>query len=251
MFKIDILGSSSSGNAYLVDTGDAKLLLDIGFTFKQVKERLAKFGASLDMIDKVLITHSHGDHVKGLRLAVKNFSVPSVMSLGTLMSVDFDSSFTDIISDGESIDVNGTKIEAFSVPHNTDEPLGFSITNSKGERLLYLTDCGAIPIGDFFNYEVYLIEANYRLDLLDRTYEDKKQRLTVGQYLRQISGEGHLSIDQTVEFLGENIGDKTKQIILCHLSSRNADPEEFKSQVENEFIFTKVDIAQAGTSITI
>lgn len=60
--KLKVLGSSSSGNCYLIETNDnEKLILDAGVNFKVVQKEL---NFNFNGIEGVLITHEHMDHLK-------------------------------------------------------------------------------------------------------------------------------------------------------------------------------------------
>ena len=65
--KITILGSGSKGNSTYVEVGNTKLLIDVGFSYKSMKEKLDKIGVDPKEIDVLLITHDHTDHTYGLK----------------------------------------------------------------------------------------------------------------------------------------------------------------------------------------
>src|SRR4051812_3837984 len=61
-----ILGSGSSGNAALLVTENARVLVDAGFSARKLEALLAAVGESLAAVDAVFLTHEHGDHAAGV-----------------------------------------------------------------------------------------------------------------------------------------------------------------------------------------
>jgi phosphoribosyl 1,2-cyclic phosphodiesterase len=118
-----------------------------------------------------------------------------------------------------------------------------------GEKLLYMTDLGVAPMGDFENYDVYIVEANYTLNLLDRNYDDEKIRKV--QYTRVHSDTGHLSIEDCLDFLSENVGVDTKKVILSHLSGQNGNKELFLEKAYNALPLTEFEVAECGLGLYI
>lgn len=74
--KISVLSSGSKGNTTYIETDNAKILIDIGNTSKYVKEKLEEFGVKPESLDAILITHTHIDHVKGLKIFEKKYNIP-------------------------------------------------------------------------------------------------------------------------------------------------------------------------------
>ena len=83
MIRFSLLGSGSSGNAILVVTPGARVLIDCGFSMKQLELRAAQLGERLDELDAVFVTHEHSDHVKGLGVLARRLRIPVFMTRGT------------------------------------------------------------------------------------------------------------------------------------------------------------------------
>ena len=66
MLQISVLGSGSAGNSAVVFTGETRLLIDAGLSSRQLNRRLEAVGVDPATLDGILITHEHGDHVRGL-----------------------------------------------------------------------------------------------------------------------------------------------------------------------------------------
>ena len=247
MFNLYVLGSTSKGNCIYVDCGDVRILLDCGLSLKQTKLKLHNINVPLSSIDYVFITHEHIDHIRCLKQLVNNYNIKVIASRGTLSKVDIPSSSKIHIKDRQEIKLKNLTVSAQRISHDALEPLCFSIVNSMSERLLYLTDCGTARYLNYKDYDVYIVEANYSVDQIEMNYiESKIHRV---QYERAMSGAGHLSLDETIDFLQKNIGTNTKEIVLSHLSSDNADKETFQKEAKQKLLFDNVSIAEEGLNI--
>lgn len=247
MYDIHVLGSSSSGNCIYVDTGDCKFLLDVGLTMSNIKKQLHKIGVKLSSIDYAFVTHEHIDHIRGLVDVVDTYDIHTIASAGTLMLQDTSFWTTTFAEHAQKIELDGLTIYPFSVPHDSIEPLGFSILNSVGERLLYLTDCGHVPELNFKSHHVYIIEANYSLDIMENNY--RSGALHFSRCQRAGSGNGHLEISETMEILEKSVGEETSHIVLSHLSSQNSNSDNFIKRVKSSFDKPSAHIAKEGLHI--
>jgi phosphoribosyl 1,2-cyclic phosphodiesterase len=247
VFDIYVLGSSSDGNCIYVDCGDTKLLLDCGLTFKQTKLKLHEIGVPLSNIDYVLVTHEHADHIQCLKQLVDNYDIKAIASRGTLSKIDILESNKLYIRDRQEIQLPNLTIEARKINHDALEPLCFLITNSISEKMLYLTDCGMAKYLKYKDCDVYIIEANFYMEQLELNYRTNKIHKV--QYDRALSGMGHLSLEDSIEFLKNNIGGNTKEIILSHLSPVNADRDLFRQRAIKQLSFDNINIAEEGLNI--
>jgi len=247
VYEIKVLGSSSSGNCIYVSDGETNILLDCGLTFKNTKVQLHALGIKLSSIHYILVTHEHIDHIRSVKKMVDDYGIKIIGSRGTLQSIDINSTYKQYIKDRTTINIGTITLQAYRINHDATEPLCFSLTNSLDEKLLYLTDCGMAKYLKFKDYDVYIIEANYSLETLEENYNNNL--LHKVRYERALSGMGHLSINETIEFLKRNMGSNTQKIILSHLSSENSNKESFLKAAKSQLSFDEVYIAEEGFNI--
>ena len=79
MLNITTLGSGSSGNSALVCSGKTRLLVDAGLSAKQLKLRLEAIGVDPASLDGILLTHEHGDHMRGIDVFCRKLEVPCLL----------------------------------------------------------------------------------------------------------------------------------------------------------------------------
>ena len=145
--KIASIGSSSSGNAYIVSDGNTRLLLDVGLTAKRIKEGLAECRLGVEDIQGIFITHEHTDHVKKHKgqsqKACTNAKVYT--SRGTIYNCDkfeyVKPEQLGCMAAQDMVRIGDICIKAFSLSHDASEPIGFSFTED-GEQLSVATDTG-------------------------------------------------------------------------------------------------------------
>lgn len=215
--KIKVLASGSKGNATLVMTDNTCILIDIGITYPDLLKRMETIDMAPDSIDYLLITHTHSDHVKGLKTFCKKTGlkalVPLAMKEEILEIVSED--MIEILEDNEVFrDIN---VELIHTSHDTACSVGY-IFKSNGVSLLYVTDTGYLNnryIKKIKNFDIYIIESNH----------DEKMLMEGGYpfILKQriLSDSGHLSNKTTAKYLSTVVGEKTKYVVLAHLSEKN------------------------------
>ena len=143
--RFRVLGSGSRGNATIIDSGKTRVLVDNGFTLKEVEQRSASIGFSLESLDAILVTHEHGDHIKGVGPLARRYNLPVYATHGTLRTGKCGklAECHTIKLHGEKFDIGDMHIKPVPVPHDANEPCQFVFSNNK-KRLGVLTDLGHI-----------------------------------------------------------------------------------------------------------
>lgn len=212
--RVSVLSSGSKGNTTYIETDNAKILIDIGNTSKYVKEKLEDFGVKPEELDGILITHTHVDHVKGLKVFEKKYNVPVYITDIMHSALDYLDRY-EVLSD--EFDIKDIHITAIKTSHDTKDSRGYILTNN-GSSIVYITDTGYINKKYFdllCNKNLYIMESNHDVEMLSN-----------GKYpfqLRQriLSDKGHLSNYDSSKYLSSFIGNNTKYIMLAHLSEEN------------------------------
>ena len=215
--KIKILASGSKGNSSLIICDNTKLLIDIGLSFARIKSHLELNGININDITGLLITHSHSDHIKGLKTFIKETDIkiyiPKDMyhELEEIVPIDRCIFIEDIFN------INDVNIELIHTSHDTDFSVGYIIEYNK-KTLVYVTDTGYINrryLKKMEDKNAYVIESNHdEAMLMDGPYP---------RFLKErvISDRGHLSNKTTAGYLKKIVTDNTKCVVLAHISEKN------------------------------
>lgn len=223
--RFTILGSSSSGNAAVLQTSRTTVLIDAGFSARQLGVRLGEIGLSLDDVDAVFLTHEHGDHTAGMKGLSRRTNLPVFANYATARAVqDGLKRRVDwqLFETGASFAFRDCEITAFSVPHDAYDPVGFVFATG-GEDLFHprrslgwVTDLGYVPRNvaeQVRGVDLLVLEANHEEHLLD---DDPRRPWSVKQRIK--GRHGHLSNDAACGFLGDSRNVRWEQVILGHLS---------------------------------
>lgn len=230
--RLKCLGSSSAGNCYLLTSESGEtLILDCGILIKEIKKGL---DWNIKDVVGVLCTHKHLDHSK----SVNDFKAMGIPIYAPYLKIDYMSmnmgGFTVKPFDLTTIDGSWTHTNADGTPCPI---FGFLITHKEMGRMLYITDCELIK-WKFKDINHVLLGANYDKDLIDRDNTGKANHVF----------RGHLSIDTACDFVKANYSDNLQNVIMCHLSSENADSDNFIEKMKKVACGANVDVAVAGKS---
>jgi len=219
MLEVTILASGSAGNSALVRCGGTRILLDAGLSARRLTERLAACGVAPESLDGVVLTHEHGDHTAALRVLCVKREIPVYANRMTAAALEAGSLHGHrnwrFFANGTAFSLGELTIEAFSVPHDAADPVGFLIRNAEATFGL-LTDLGhatRLAIERMREADALLIEANYDDDLLQR---DTRRPWSVKQ--RITSRHGHLSNRAAAELIAELAEGRIGTVLLGHLS---------------------------------
>ena len=218
--KISILASGSKGNCTYIETNSTKTLIDVGMSNLYIEKKLISLGINPNDINNVFITHPHVDHIAGLKVFIKKHN-PTVY-LTEKMYQELKSDIQNYVIIEDKIIIDDLIIDYFKTSHDAIDSVGYIFKNNDKE-FVYVTDTGYISsknLKKITNKDFYAFESNHDVNLLMNNphypYQIKQ---------RILGDKGHLSNNQCREYLKKIIGDRTKYVILAHLSEQNNDKE--------------------------
>ena len=222
--RIASLGSGSKGNATVIQTADSCLLVDCGFNSKQCHLRMDALGIKPELLDGILVTHEHGDHIGGVYTLVKQYGISVYMTQGTADGSKFaelgnlrELSEINIIDAETDFNIGDINIRPVVVPHDAREPCQF-VFNNKGNSVGVLTDVGCITPHIEKQYsacDVLMLEFNHDLDTLEKgPYPEMLKERVGGDY-------GHLNNNQAADLLKLVEIEKIQHLLIAHISEKN------------------------------
>ena len=238
ILEIISIGSSSSGNSYIVKAGSKNLLLDVGLSAVKIMNALEECGLAPEDIDAVLITHEHVDHVKSVRTIAKK--CPEALfyaSRGTIAGCTnfqyVEEPRLRVVKRRDVVELGDVSVRCFGLSHDANEPIGYSIV-AGGEQITVVTDTGVITeeiYGEMRRADVLVIEANHEEDIL--MYGDYPYAIK----MRIKSDVGHLNNIYAGEMLARLLADRASRapltIMLAHLSDKNNTPYQARMTIED------------------
>jgi phosphoribosyl 1,2-cyclic phosphodiesterase len=223
--QLTILGSGSAGNCTYLEAGETRLLIDAGFSGRQIRQRLAGIGRAVEALTGILITHEHSDHTQGLTVLAAKLGIPVYCNRMTKEAIEYQLKIqisARLFTTGDSFEVGGVGVDSFSVPHDAQDPVGFLLRTENG-NLGFLTDLGhatKLVLERVRPANVLVLEANHDLKLLQ---EDTRRPWALKQ--RILSRHGHLSNDAAADAVEQLAGAHLHQLYLGHLSRDCNRPE--------------------------
>ncbi|MCI4428866.1 MAG: MBL fold metallo-hydrolase [Burkholderiales bacterium] len=220
------LGSGSSGNAALIEAGNGttrtRVLVDCGFSLRELGSRLGRAGVEVHQIDAVFVTHEHGDHVGCAIALAQRHEVPLWMSHGTWRAIGEPHlpGQLHFACDGEAIAVGDLELRPFTVPHDAAEPLQLRCSDGRS-HLGVLTDTGSITphlLHCLDKCDALLLECNHDSAMLAESNYPPSLKARIGGRL------GHLANDTAAQILAALQPAGLRHIVAAHLSERNNRP---------------------------
>ena len=245
MFHITLLGSGSAGNCAVIESDGCRLLVDGGLSARQITTRLASVGIDPMMLDAILITHEHSDHVGGLRVLCKKTPIPIYCTRLTaeILRKEELASHPDVrqFQAGAEFAIKDIGIRTFSVPHDAVDPVGFTF-QCGSESLGFLTDlgkCTNLARERVRGVSTLVIETNHDEKTLQN---DPRRPWSLKQRIMSI--HGHLSNAAAATELVGLLEHGLNRAILCHLSRDCNSPELALGEVRSR-------LAAAGAGETV
>lgn len=218
---LHILGSGSKGNCALVESPQGFIMVDNGFSRREVLRRMAELGLDENRVRALILTHEHSDHVGGVSVWCKRFAGPLFASKRTAETRAYlDCLPFERFAAGDAMEIAGVRIETFSTTHDVVNPVGFRFS-CEGDAIGYATDTGSLPP------EALRLLADARILALESNHD--VPMLRTGSYPRYlqdriISERGHLSNAQAAEALPQLVTDRTEHVLAMHISQENNRP---------------------------
>lgn len=213
--RVIVLSSGSKGNTTYVECEETKILIDIGNSCKYVVNKLKEFGIEASEINAIFITHTHVDHVKGLKVFLHKFNTKVYFTEKMREELGYVENYC-LIQDEEVL-IGDITIHVIKTSHDVSDSMGFVICGNE-KSIVYITDTGYINQKYFSllkNREVYILESNHDVEMLNHgPYSFALRRRILGD-------KGHLSNYDCSRYLSNFIGEKTRYIVLAHLSQEN------------------------------
>ncbi len=230
MIDVKCLASGSSGNSYAVDDGESALLLEAGIPAKKI---LAGYLNLLPRVAGCLISHEHQDHAKGAAdLATRGIDL--YMTSGTFGGIEDRHGAiknpyrVHTVRAGEQFSLASWILLPFETEHDAAEPVGYLLySRAAREKLLFATDTYYIP-NAFRGLNIVMVECNYSLPLLDESIAAGR----VPESIKPRLMRSHFGLENVKDFLRANDMSTVRRICLIHLSGNNADPKQFRREIE-------------------
>lgn len=216
--RVCTLASGSTGNATFVRSETTSILVDAGISARGIANGLKEIGADPSGLAAICLSHEHDDHCRGLRVFHGKFGTPLYANFGTVEALRRSSVLEhlpwNVFTTGQPFTVGDLVIQAFPVPHDAFEPVGF-VVSSGSDRVGIATDVG-IPTEllrqRLRGCRLVAIEANHD----DQLLQDSSRPWHLKQRIR--GRQGHLSNEHAARVVADIAGPELHQVVLVHLS---------------------------------
>ncbi|MEG1850243.1 MAG: MBL fold metallo-hydrolase, partial [Oscillospiraceae bacterium] len=202
MAKFCPLASSSAGNSTYISACGGSLLVDAGISCRKIGAALAQIGASPSELGALLLTHEHIDHLRGLRVLLRQNDLP-VYATGAVLrylvengQVEPGATLVEI-EPGTPFEAAGMRVTAFSTPHDAADSVGYRIETPDAHTLAVATDLGHV------SETVRRGTAGCELVMLESNYDPALLRMGPYPYFlkqRIAADNGHLENERSAEF---------------------------------------------------
>src|SRR5438874_9508420 len=224
---VSMLASGSRGNCAMVESSNARILVDAGISCRETFKRLKSMGRNPHEISAILITHEHSDHIYGLTVLAKKLDVPVFMTGATHQAWARASrdeagelpkmAKLELFSSGRSFQIGDITVTPSTIPHDAADPVGFTF-RAEGTKIGIATDLGYLPpnVCDHLRgCDLLIIESNHDLEML----RGGPYPWSVKQ--RVMSRVGHLSNEALADFFSGDYDGGATYVVLAHLSEQN------------------------------
>lgn len=232
MVRVTSLASGSSGNAFLVETPEAPLLVEAGLSARMLERYLRQREIDPATLGAIIVSHEHHDHAQGAGPLARRWNVPVVASPATKEALG-----NELVGvawlplEPAGVLIGTVAVWGFPLPHDAVDPQGV-VVQYGAVRMGWALDLGHVPehlVTALANTDLVVIEANHDREKLIKTlYPWSTKHRILGE-------QGHLSNMQAAEFIAALAGDEHPRTVwLAHLSAQaNDHPRGVLRYIEN------------------
>ncbi len=231
MTTLYVLGSGSRGNCFALECDGVVLLLDAGFSAKEIEKRAGRAGLDLGRVVGIAVTHEHGDHSTGAARLAARYGVPLFTAPGTFaaLGTEPDSVAYAPLHGGSAVEIGPFSIAACRTPHDANEPQALAVHTIGGVSVGIAYDLGRVTAGVRYllrGLGALILESNYDEVLLrTSSYPPSVQQRIAGN-------GGHLSNRAAADLLTELCHAELSTVVLAHLSQQCNTEVAARSTVE-------------------
>ncbi|MBR3325549.1 MAG: MBL fold metallo-hydrolase [Clostridia bacterium] len=247
MFNFCNLYSGSSGNCSYVESVNSKILIDCGVSCKKVTEALNSINVDFNLIDAIILTHEHLDHVKGLQVICKKYNIPIYANEKTFEGIkqNIPEDNKKLFKTNEKFEIKDLEIFPFRIPHDANDPCGFTI-NHGDKKISIATDIGHMTssiLSTIQGSSFLLLESNYEPEMLKSSHYPYLLKKRI------LGPNGHLSNEDAGLAISSLVGSGINNITLGHLSQHNNFPELAYKTVMESLISSKVNLDKLSLGV--
>jgi phosphoribosyl 1,2-cyclic phosphodiesterase len=218
-----VLGGGSKGNATFVEAGATRILIDAGFSGKEVERRLVAIGIDPASLHAICITHEHLDHIRGAGVLSRRYQLPVLANRATVAAANglLDNLTEAVLFEtGTTVTFRDLQLHPFAISHDAADPVGF-LCRANGLTLGYCTDTGIASrlIGHRLSgCHGLVLECNHDPEMLaNGPYPPALKQRVRGK-------SGHLANAEAADLLRRLLHDQLRHVVLSHLSETNNTP---------------------------
>jgi len=244
--SVSVLASGSRGNSTVIESSQARILVDVGISCRETLRRMLRAGEDPSKLSAIVITHEHQDHVTGLGVLARRLKIPVYITGHTHQQwqcwvrgpetkqcrlYEDDKAHLERCEHfraGQRFTIGDIEILPFTIPHDAADPVGF-VFRVEGLKIGMATDLGYMPASvkvHFRGCDALVLESNHDLEML----RGGPYPWSVKQ--RVMSRVGHLSNDSLAEFFSTDYDGGAAFLVLAHLSEANNHPELARQAAE-------------------
>ncbi|MCL2755627.1 MAG: MBL fold metallo-hydrolase [Firmicutes bacterium] len=251
MLKIQSLASGSRGNCAYIGSETTHILVDVGLMLVTLMKRFESAGIDPNLINAVVITHEHSDHINGVYKFLKKFPnvkiyIPEYAKSCFMEKIGHIENER-IITFNSPFMIGDITIDYFPVSHDSEFCFGYTFENN-GAKISFATDIGWVcdkVLSKMAGSQIVMLESNHDTIKLSNNVKypywlKKRIACDTGHLSNLACGAATYKLHQ----LG------CEQVILAHLSAENNSPSLAYSVVR-DFLAKKGVVEGVDISIDV